>query len=74
MHYAMLWHEAYGADGTEDADPLPKMIGNEDPSLLGPYVPTELGTVEDVRLKLSQACGINPHSHNICDRTACVLG
>ena len=46
----MLWQEAYGADGTGEEDPLPKMIGDEDPALLGPYVPTEIDTLEKVRL------------------------
>ena len=44
------WRDHYkDAQNSDDNDPFPKMLDGEDDSILGPYVATEIATVENVR-------------------------
>lgn len=46
----MQWQSVFTGGGTdsEDEPPFPKMIDGEDECLLGPFVATEVDTVEKV--------------------------
>ena len=45
----MDWKDSYGdAANSDEDDPFPKMLDSDVDSILGPYVATELSTVENV--------------------------
>lgn len=50
----MRWQDVY-FDHSDD-DPFPKMLEEEPENLLGPYVATEVGLVEKVRMCTCATC------------------
>ena len=45
----MDWKDSYrDAENSDEEDPFPKMLDSDADSILGPYVATELATVEKV--------------------------
>lgn len=45
----MDWKDSYGdPENSDDEDPFPKMLESDVDSILGPYVATELDTVQKV--------------------------
>ena len=60
------WRDHYkDAQNSDDNDPFPKMLDGEDDSILGPYVATEIATVENVRALIHPSNWVDFH------RTAC---
>lgn len=60
----MRWQDAYSDES--DEDPFPKMLDDEPTNLLGPYVATEVGLVEKVKMHSSQSStGKGIHMHII---------
>ena len=60
----MQWQDVFNYSGTESDEepPFPKMIDGEAECLLGPFVPTEVDTVEEV-LSCPAIQKISPSSH-----------
>ena len=51
----MQWQDAYAEAGTDSDEepPFPKMLDGDD-CMLGPYVPTEIATVQKVTLSANE--------------------